>query len=271
MVVQHNLQAMNSNRMLGLTQSTLSKSTEKLSSGYRVNRAADDAAGLAISEKMRRQIRGLTQASRNAQDGISMVQTAEGALNEVHDMLQRMNELAIQAKNGTNVASTDKTYINLEVSQLIQEIDDVANNTKFNGLSLLNKDSNVITLQVGSEASHEMKLTLSKLTAEGLGVNDVKVDTSSDANDAIDTVKTAIDKLNKQRAKLGAYQNRLEHKIANLDNVVENTTAAESQIRDTDMASEMVKYSNSNILQQAGQSMLSQSNQSNQGVLSLLG
>jgi flagellin len=271
MVVQHNLQAMNSNRMLGLTQGTLSKSTEKLSSGYRVNRAADDAAGLAISEKMRRQIRGLTQASRNAQDGISMVQTAEGALNEVHDMLQRMNELAIQAKNGTNVASTDKTYINLEVSQLIQEIDDVANNTKFNGLSLLNKDGNTITLQVGAEASHEMTLTLSKLDAEGLGVNDVKVDTSADADGAIDTIKTAIDKLNKQRAKLGAYQNRLEHKIANLDNVVENTTAAESQIRDTDMASEMVKYSNANILQQAGQSMLAQSNQSNQGVLSLLG
>jgi flagellin len=268
MVVQHNLKAMNSNRMLGLTQSTLAKSTEKLSSGYRVNRAADDAAGLAISEKMRRQIRGLTQASRNAQDGISMVQTAEGALNEVHDMLQRMNELAVQAANGTNVASTDKHYIQLEVSNLIKEIDDVANNTTFNGLSLLDA-SKVITLQVGSEASHTLGISLTKLTASGLEVNDVNV--STDASGAIGSVKNAIDKLNKQRAQLGAYQNRLEHKIANLDNVVENTTSAESNIRDTDMATEMVKYSNANILQQAGQSMLAQSNQSNQGVLSLLG
>jgi flagellin len=270
MVVQHNLQAMNSNRMLGLTQSTLSKSTEKLSSGYRVNRAADDAAGLAISEKMRRQIRGLTQASRNAQDGISMVQTAEGALNEVHDMLQRMNELAVQASNGTNVASQDKTYINLEVSQLIKEINDVANNTTFNGLSLL-KASKTITLQIGSEKGHTLAISLFKLTASGLGVNNVKVSTSATATSAISTIKAAINTLNQKRAKLGAYQNRLEHKIANLDNVVENTTAAESRIRDTDMATEMVKYSNANILQQAGQSMLAQSNQSNQGVLSLLG
>ena len=271
MVVQHNLQAMNSNRMLGLTQTTLAKSTEKLSSGYRVNRAADDAAGLAISEKMRRQIRGLTQASRNSQDGISMVQTAEGALNEVHDMLQRMNELAVQAANGTNVASTDKTYINLEVSQLIQEINDVAKNTKFNGLSLLNKDNNEITLQVGSESDHTMTIELSKLTATGLGVDGVDVSTSAGASGAIDTIKGAIDTLNQQRAKLGAYQNRLEHKIANLDNVVENTTAAESQIRDTDMATEMVAYSNNNILAQAGTSMLAQANQANQSVLSILG
>jgi len=270
MVVQHNLQAMNSNRMLGLTQSTLSKSTEKLSSGYRVNRAADDAAGLAISEKMRRQIRGLTQASRNAQDGISMVQTAEGALNEVHDMLQRMNELAVQAANGTNVASQDKTYINLEVSELIKEINDVANNTTFNGLSLL-KVSKQITLQIGSEKGHTLAISLFKLTASGLGVQNVKVSTSAAATSAISTIKSAINHLNQKRAKLGAYQNRLEHKIANLDNVVENTTAAESRIRDTDMATEMVKYSNANILQQAGQSMLAQSNQSNQGVLSLLG
>ena len=270
MVIQHNLTAMNSNRMLGLTQGTLSKATEKLSSGYRVNRAADDAAGLAISEKMRRQIRGLTQASRNAQDGISMVQTAEGALNEVHDMLQRMNELAVQAANGTNVASTDKTYINLEVSQLIREIDDVAKNTTFNGLSLLSA-TKTITLQVGSEKGHTLAISLNKLTASGLGVASVDVATSTGATNAISTVKSAIDKLNKQRAKLGAYQNRLEHKIANLDNVVENTTAAESQIRDTDMAAEMVRYSNANILQQAGQAMLAQSNKSNQGVLALLG
>jgi len=270
MVVQHNMQAMNSNRMLGLTQSTLSKSTEKLSSGYRVNRAADDAAGLAISEKMRRQIRGLTQASRNAQDGISMVQTAEGALNEVHDMLQRMNELAVQSANGTLVSSQDRVYVNLEVSALIHEIDDVANNTKFNGISLLNV-STTIKLQVGTEASHKLNISLEKMTAGGLGVSGVTVSTQAGASAAISTIKNAINKLNKLRSKLGAYQNRLEHKIANLDNVVENTTAAESRIRDTDMASEMVKYSNANILQQAGQSMLAQSNQSNQGVLSLLG
>ncbi|MBR1862348.1 MAG: flagellin [Lachnospiraceae bacterium] len=270
MVVQHNMQAMNSNRMLGLTQSTLSKSTEKLSSGYRVNRAADDAAGLAISEKMRRQIRGLTQASRNAQDGISMVQTAEGALNEVHDMLQRMNELAVQSANGTLVSSQDRTYVNLEVSALIHEIDDVANNTKFNGISLLNV-STTIKLQVGTEASHKLTISLEKMTAKGLKVSGVTVSTQAGASKAISTIKAAINQLNKLRSKLGAYQNRLEHKIANLDNVVENTTAAESRIRDTDMASEMVKYSNANILQQAGQSMLAQSNQSNQGVLSLLG
>jgi len=271
MVVQHNLQAMNSNRMLGLTQSTLSKSTEKLSSGYRVNRAADDAAGLAISEKMRRQVRGLTQASRNSQDGISMVQTAEGALNEVHDMLQRLNELAVQSANGTNVSSQDRTYIDLEVKALVSEINDVANNTKFNGISLLNT-SGTVDLQVGTEASHVMTISLQKMTASGLfGGASVTVSTQAGAKAAISTVKTAINNLNKFRAKLGAYQNRLEHKIANLDNVVENTTADESRIRDTDMASEMVKYSNANILQQAGQAMLAQSNQSNQGVLSLLG
>ena len=271
MVVQHNLQAMNSNRMLGLTQGTVSKSTEKLSSGYRVNRAADDAAGLAISEKMRRQIRGLTQASRNAQDGISMVQTAEGALNEVHDMLQRMNELAVQAANGTNVASTDKHYIDLEVQQLKSEIDQVANNTTFNGLSLLKQDGKKITLQIGSEKGHEMTISLFALDTNGLKINNVKVSTDTDAKNAISTIKAAIGTLNEKRATLGAFQNRLEHKIANLDNVVENTTAAESRIRDTDMATEMVKYSNANILQQAGQAMLAQSNQSNQGVLSLLG
>jgi len=265
------MQAMNSNRMLGITSGSLSKSTEKLSSGYRVNRAADDAAGLAISEKMRRQIRGLTQASRNAQDGISMVQTAEGALNEVHDMLQRMNELAVQAANGTNVASQDKHYINLEVKQLISEISQVANNTTFNGLSLLTQDNKTITLQIGSEKGHTMSISLFKLNATGLGVNVVNVSTSTGAVNAISTIKAAINTLNEKRATLGAFQNRLEHKIANLDNVVENTTAAESRIRDTDMATEMVKYSNSNILQQAGQAMLAQSNQANQGVLSLLG
>ena len=269
MVVQHNLRAMNSNRMLGLTQSTQAKSTEKLSSGYKVNRAADDAAGLAISEKMRRQIRGLTQASLNAQDGISMVQTAEGALNEVHDMLQRMNELAVKAANGTNM-SEDQSYINKEVAALIEEINRVANTTKFNEQELLTGKS--FDLQVGSENNSNdiIKIEMEELTASGLSVDDVTVSSAADAKSAIDSIKDAITKLNEQRSNLGAQQNRLEHTVNNLNNVVENTTSAESAIRDTDMATEMVKYSNNNILAQAGQAMLAQSNQANQGVLSLL-
>lgn len=276
MVVQHNLRAMNSNRMLGLTSTSQSKSTEKLSSGYKINRAADDAAGLAISEKMRRQVRGLTQASANAQDGISCVQTAEGALNEVHDMLQRMNELAVKAANGTE-QSEDRSYIQKEVDNLISEIDRVAATTTFNERMLLDGNFSSIALQVGAESAtdNQIKLTISKLNASGLGVDalsatGVSGTDGSAAISAINTIKTAITTLNEQRANLGAVQNRLEHTINNLDNVVENTTAAESQIRDTDMATEMVKYSNNNILAQAGQAMLAQSNQANQGVLSLL-
>lgn len=278
MIVQHNLTAMNSNRMLGLTQSSLAKSTEKLSSGYRISRAADDAAGLAISEKMRRQIKGLTQASANAQDGISAVQTAEGALNEVHDMLQRMNQLAVQAANGTNT-STDREYINSEVQALQSEINRVATTTTFNEQSLLDGTFSGVALQVGAENDSDQRITLtiksmtmssllegSPAAAAGL----VSVSTTSSAQSAISSIKTAINTLSKQRSDLGAIQNRLEHTINNLDNVVENTTSAESQIRDTDMASELVKYSNANILQQAGQAMLAQANQSNQGVLALL-
>ena len=270
MVVQHNLTAMNSNRMLGLTQSTLAKSTEKLSSGYKVNRAADDAAGIAISEKMRRQVRGLTQASANAQDGISAVQTAEGALNEVHDMLQRMNELATKAANDTN-QTEDQDYINMEVQALKSEIDRVASTTTFNQQNLLTGSFSDKKLQVGAEQGQYITISISAMSSTGLGVNGVACDTQANAASAIATIKSGITSLNKQRSALGAVQNRLEHTIKNLDNVVENTQAAESQIRDTDMATEMVKYSNSNILAQAGQSMLAQSNQSNQGVLSLLG
>ena len=499
MVVQHNLTAMNSNRMLGLTTSAQAKSTEKLSSGYKINRAADDAAGLSISEKMRKQIRGLTQASLNAQDGISAVQTAEGALNEVQDMLQRMNELAVKASNGT-MSENDRSYVQNEIDALVTEIDRVAETTKFNETYLLkgdkdlakdhtysygnfsaakvatatmstsgankltatytsslagaqtqavqdaenelmmalrdqgikigmssewdttlntpaavtkysfeltgsaadkfevtvdagdttgatfvvsdkegnalgkfkvsattaptaatatteggklsgtviataitagestnaqakyyDKDGNEIpgnalsnyfkatttngtttvavkadapkvydavgnevtpvaanvsalqdltaaltlTLHVGADATANNQITLNieSMSAKGLGVNGLKVDGADDTNalGAIDTIKEAIQKVSTQRSALGAVQNRLEHTIANLDNVVENTTAAESQIRDTDMATEMVKYSNNNILAQAGQAMLAQANQSNQGVLSLLG
>ena len=486
MVVQHNLTAMNSNRMLGVTTKTQAKSTEKLSSGYKINRAADDAAGLSISEKMRKQIRGLTQASSNAQDGISTVQTAEGALNEVQDMLQRMNELAVKAANGTN-SENDRSYIQNEIDQLTTEIDRVSETTKFNETYLLkgdrdvdkdfrfnykavetdaaatatgfgkdandttatvafesgassedqnaiakalrdqglnikvsvtenngaggktytlnqsvslngsaadkynvnatadankfeiadskgnkiatitvatsitaadadkdktsnvnvtatsitgaakagdsaefyDKDGNAISenalssyfavdsskkvvgkadaarlfdavgnevkiadaaakidktqdltgalklsLHVGADATDNNQITINidAMSAKGLGVNGLKVDGSDDGNalSAIETIKEAIQKVSTQRSALGAVQNRLEHTINNLDNVVENTTSAESQIRDTDMATEMVKYSNNNILSQAGQAMLAQANQSNQGVLSLL-
>ena len=443
MVVQHNLTAMNSNRMLGLTTSAQAKSTEKLSSGYKINRAADDAAGLSISEKMRKQIRGLSQASLNAADGISAVQTAEGALTEVHDMLQRMNELAVKAANGT-MSENDRQYIQDEINQLVDEIDRVSETTKFNetyllkgdedsngnevtktaaadntvigtvsgvdmlittadasatikdgdkvtlnvgaatdnnkltiadntkaadvkkvtavnvtadkesytvemqdgsvktgvskadltavygltdggltandevnisktltgttfaGLAIDTKDSytgsakvgdtvdvyaavdksgNVtftesvkalsLSFQVGADTSKENKIdvTMEAMSAVGLGINGITVTgkTSVNADDAVNTIEAAIQKVSTQRSALGAVQNRLEHTIANLDNVVENTTAAESQIRDTDMATEMVKYSNNNILAQAGQAMLAQANQSNQGVLSLLG
>ena len=274
MVVQHNLTAMNSNRMLGLTQGTLSKSTEKLSSGYKINRAADNAAGLAISEKMRRQVRGLTQASTNAQDGISAVQTAEGALNEVHDMLQRMNELAVQAANDTNM-TTDRNYIQSEINALVDEIDRVSKTTTFNEQSLLDGTFTGKKLQVGSEGNAEQTITISigKMSASQIGVSKANVSVAShtSAQTAIGNIKNALQNVSQQRSDLGAVQNRLEHTIANLDNVVENTTAAESRIRDTDMATEMVKFSNQNILQQAGQAMLAQANQSNQGVLSLLG
>ena len=268
MVVQHNLRAMNSNRMLNVNTQTQVKSAEKLSSGYKINRAADDAAGLAISEKMRRQMRGLTQASTNAQDGISMVQTAEGALNEVHDMLQRMNELAVKAENGT-LTSTDREYIDSEVQQLISEIDRVAETTTFNEQMLLDGTLSECKLQVGAESSNKIEFKIDAMDASSLGVSG-NATTVSEADALNKQVKAAIIKLSTQRSDLGAIQNRLEHTINKLDNVVENTTAAESRIRDTDMATEMVKYSNTNILAQAGQAMLAQSNQANQGVMSLL-
>ena len=443
MVVQHNITAMNANRMLGVTTNGQSKSTEKLSSGYRINRAADDAAGLSISEKMRKQIRGLSQASTNAQDGISCVQTAEGALTEVHSMLQRMNELTVQSANGTN-SSVDRDAIQAEIDQLTTEIDRVSETTKFNDTYLLKGDdtkntssttssatfaiktgkefkesytlgtgktywavdaqgtvnpltdattaeelakyvdkdgkakdgykiynvqpdatneygklntaTDILTadlvqsstglmdsagkevkaedlanyfdaktgvykgglysrltadgangtkgtitqigaeqinkfvdvtvtektttttgalslnLHVGADSTdnNKIKLEIESMSSKSLGVDGLKVDTEDGATNAINTIEAAIQKVSDQRSKLGAVQNRLEHTVANLDNVVENTTSAESRIRDTDMAEEMVSYSKNNILMQAGQSMLAQANQSTQGVLSLL-
>ncbi|MBR4669466.1 flagellin [Butyrivibrio sp. X503] len=274
MVVQHNVTAMNANRQLGITTGIQAKSSEKLSSGYKINRAADDAAGLAISEKMRRQVRGLTQASANAQDGISAVQTAEGALNEVHDMLQRMNELATKAANDT-LTTKDRDYIQSEITALTDEINRTGEATSFNDTKLLNGNFKNKNLQVGSENNDKnlIKVSIDKMTASGIGVSGVTVagSTGATARTAMDTIKSALEKVSQQRSDLGAIQNRLEHTIKNLDNVVENTQAAESLIRDTDMATEMVKYSNNNILAQAGQSMLAQANQTNQGVLSLLG
>jgi len=271
MVVQNNITAMNANRMLGVTTGAQAKATEKLSSGYKINRAADDAAGLTISEKMRSQIRGLTQASANAQDGVSCVQTAEGALNEVEDMLQRMNELAVKAKNGTNTTE-DRTAIQSEITQLASEIDRVKDSTQFNNQNLLDGTfANGKSLQVGANKENTITITINAMGASNIGVNALNVTSEDGAGSAIDSIKNAIASVSAQRSGLGAVQNRLEHTIKNLDNVVENTTAAESQIRDTDMAAAMVEYSKNNILAQAGQSMLAQANQSQSGVLSLLG
>ena len=272
MVVRNNIQAMNANRMLNITTQAQSKSSEKLSSGYRINRAADDAAGLSISEKMRRQIKGLTQASRNAQDGISCVQTAEGALSEVHDMLQRMNTLAVQASNDT-MTSTDRGYLDQEVQSLISEINRIASTTTFNEQNLLSGDFTGKNLQVGAEQGQVIGISIAAMTASSIGISGVSIGGSSSANaqSAIASIKTALQSVSSQRADLGAVQNRLEHTIKNLDNVVENTTAAESLIRDTDIPTEMLNYSAQQILSQAGISMLTQANQSNQSVLSLLG
>ena len=344
MVVQHNITAMNANRMLGVTSGLQAKSTEKLSSGYKINRAADDAAGLSISEKMRKQIRGLSQAFDNAEDGISCVQTAEGALTEVHSMLQRMNELAVKAGNGT-MSEDDRQNVQDEIDQLVDEIDRVSETTKFNETYLLKGDDTgaktysasyktpvtndigyaanktaadlawyadgtykgglykaatdgtatevgaeqianyvkvtasnasdlLLSFQVGADTTSENKITVAmqSMSAKSIGVDQLKVtgSDSTNADKAVDTISDAIKKVSKQRSALGAVQNRLEHTISNLDNVVENTTSAESRIRDTDMAEEMVSYSKNNILMQAGQSMLAQANQQNQGVLSLL-
>ena len=271
MVVQHNMAAANANRQLGISTGTLSKSTEKLSSGYRINRAADDAAGLSISEKMRSQIRGLNKASSNAQDGISLIQTAEGALNETHSILQRMNELATQAANDTNT-SIDRTAIQSEMDALVSEIDRIRSTTQFNSQNLLDGSFKNKNLQVGSLSGQNIKIDIDNMNANSLGVEstDVQVDTFTNAGTAMDNIQAAIDTVSTQRANLGALQNRLEHTVNNLDNVSENTQTAESRIRDTDMASEMVQYSSTSIIQQAGQSMLAQANSQTQGVLSLL-
>ena len=278
MVVQHNLSAINTNRQMGVVTNALQKSTEKLSSGYKINRAADDAAGLSISEKMRKQIRGLDRASTNAQDGVSAVQTAEGALNEVHSMLQRMNELAVQAANGTN-ASKDVQSIKDEIKQLNTEITRIADTTDFNGKKMLKAGQDEVKIFVGytsdaqnniSIANKDLNAVANAISADAFMTAQSNKATSAQAQSFLSTISSQIETVSSMRSDFGAIQNRLEHTIDNLDNVVENVTSAESRIRDTDMADEMVKYSKNNILTQAGQSMLAQANQSTQGVLSLL-
>lgn len=269
MVVQHNLTAMNSNRQLGITSALQAKSSEKLSSGYKINRAADDAAGLTISEKMRSQVRGLNRASDNAQDGISLIQVAEGALNETHSILQRMNELAVQAANDTNTES-DRGAIQQEINQLTSEIDRIQCTTQFNTQNLLDGNFSEKKLHVGALKDQVIEISIKNMDAETIGVSGLEVTEQSSAEEAIEKVQQGISSVSAQRSELGAIQNRLEHTVANLNNVSENTQAAESRIRDTDVPTEMVSFSKNNILAQAGQAMLAQANQSTQGVLSLL-
>ena len=270
MVVQHNMQAVNTNRMLGGNVKAVAKNTEKLSSGYAVNRAADDAAGLSISEKMRNQIRGLNQSVKNAEDGISLIQTAEGNMNEIHSILQRMGELVIKARNDVN-ASEDRQTIQDEIVQLKEEICSITKKAEFNGTKLLNGSmASGKLLQVGANMGETMKVSISGTSLKKLGLTSVAVLTGPAASAAIGAIQSAIKKVSAQRSLLGAVQNRLEYTINNLENYSENLTAAESSIRDTDMATEMVDFSKNQILQQAAQSMLAQANQSTQGVLNLL-
>jgi flagellin len=277
MIIQHNMTSANTSRQLGITTGNLAKSSEKLSSGYRINRAGDDAAGLSISEKMRGQIRGLEQGSTNAQDGISLIQTAEGALNEVHSIVQRMRELTVQAANDTYVAE-DRTSIANEIKQLSKEIDRIGTDTEFNTLKLFTKDAQPYNFQVGANSDQLIEVKMKEISSAKLGIDDAKVadivldgtKTGADLSKLIDVVNGGLTIVSAFRSDLGAVQNRLEHTIANADNTAENLQASESRIRDTNMAKEMVKYSKDNILQQAAQSMLAQANQSTQGVLSLL-
>ena len=272
MIIQHNIAAINSYRNLGINQSGLNKNLEKLSSGYKINRAGDDAAGLAISEAMRSQINGLNQATKNAQDAVGLIQTAEGALTETHSMLQRLTTLATQSANGT-YNSVARGNLQKEVDALLSEINRIANNTDFNGIKPIESGStgDRMTFQIGPSSAETIEVYRGSMTASSLGISSISVTTLSGGHEAIDTVKAAIDSVSEHRAKLGAAQNRLEHTINNLKVTSENITAAESRIRDTDMADEITAFTKNNILLQASQSMLAQSNSVPQSVLSLLG
>ena len=268
MVVRTNVMGINANRQLNMNNSAVAKSLEKLSSGFKINRAADDASGLAISEKMKAQIKGLEQASANCQDAISLVQTAEGATTEIHNMLNRMTELCTKAANGI-YDSVDTDAISKELTALGKEITRITTSTKFNNTTLLSGSLST-QLQIGSEASDTISVACASLDATSLGVATLTVDTAANANASLAKVKEAINKVSTERANLGAIQNRLEYTINNLDTTAENMTAANSRIRDTDMAKEMMNYTKMNVLTQAAQAMLAQANQQPQSVLQLL-
>lgn len=285
MIINHNLSAMFANRQLGVTNGSVDKNMEKLSSGMRINRAGDDASGLAVSEKMRSQIRGLNQASKNASNGISFIQTTEGYLQETQDIIQRVRELAVQSSNGIYSAE-DRMQIQVEISQLVDEIDRIASHAQFNGMNLLTGrfaregGENIVTgsmwLHIGANMDQREQIFIGTMTAKGLGVKNVGDDSilslanPDSSNRAIGTLDEALKKVSKQRADLGAYQNRLEHAIKGIDIGAENLQAAESRIRDADMASEMVDFTKNRILAQAGNAMLAQANQKTQQVLQLL-
>jgi flagellin len=285
MINNHNLSAMFADRSLGVTQESINKVMEKLSSGLRINRAGDDASGLAVSEKMRSQIRGLNQASTNATNGISFIQTTEGYLQESQDIIQRIRELAVQAANGI-YTEEDRMYIQVEVSQLVDEVDRIASHAQFNGMNLLtgrfarSTGENTVTasmwFHIGANMDQRKQIYIGTMTSQALGIrqsgNDefISLQTAETANQAIGTLDTALKIINKQRADLGAYQNRLEHAVRGLDIGAENLQASESRIRDSDMASEMVDYVRDQILSQAGTAMLAQANQRTSTVLQLL-
>ena len=268
--INQNIAAMNSYRNLSITDGQMSKSLEKLSSGFRINRAADDAAGLAISEGLRAQVGGLKVAVRNAQDGVSVVQTAEGALTETHSILQRMRDLAVQASNDGALSDPDKAKADKEYQALAKELDDIASKTTFNGTNLLDGSYTNKDFQVGANSGEVLTVSIGDMKAATItgGVGDIT--TKANAQTALTNIDTAIGSVSSERAGLGAVQNRLEHKINNLNVAVENLSASESRIRDTDMASEMVAFTRSQILSQAGTAMLAQANQAPQGVLRLL-
>jgi flagellin len=277
MIINHNITAMNSYRNLTAVNAEVGKSLEKLSSGLRINKAGDDAAGLAISEKMRGQINGLNMATRNAQDGISLIQTAEGALNETHSILQRMRELAVQSANDTNTTA-DRSELQKEMNQLRQEIDRIAENTEFNSKTLMtgNYGTTGLRFHVGANASQFVSLQFESMRATALGVTGAQsslalsITSAASADTAITTINTAISTVSAERSKLGATQNRLEHTINNLRNVAENLQGSESRIRDVDMASEMMDFSKNQIIAQAGTAMLAQANANPQNVLQLI-
>ena len=275
MRINHNISALNTYRQLSINTTNGSKSLEKLSSGLRINRAGDDAAGLAISEKMRGQIRGLNQAERNSQDAISLIQTAEGALNETHSILQRMRELAVQAASDTNTgttesAATDRAEIQKEIDQLSAEITRISDDTEFNTMKLIDGTFKGKKFQVGANSGQAVTLTIGGMDATDLGVNSLDLKGQVKASSAISTINAAIGTVSSERAKLGAMQNRLEHTINNLNTTAENLTASEGRVRDVDMAKEMMEFTKNSILQQAATAMLAQANQQPQGVLQLL-